>query len=81
MHFLQNPTLEHYTGYSVSQLKTVVLALHDLQLNTSASSLNAIRQKYKQPKVKMSLIVLLKLLDHTDILKIILINDIVWLIS
>ncbi|XP_004136337.1 cyclin-A2-2 [Cucumis sativus] len=47
-----NPTLEHYTGYSVSQLKTVVLALHDLQLNTSASSLNAIRQKYKQPKFK-----------------------------
>ncbi|CAK9317445.1 unnamed protein product [Citrullus colocynthis] len=47
-----NPTLEHYTSYNVSQLKTAVLALQDLQLNTSASSLNAIRQKYRQPKFK-----------------------------
>ncbi|XP_038899127.1 cyclin-A2-1-like [Benincasa hispida] len=47
-----NPTLEHYTSYNVSQLKTAVLALQDLQLNTSASSLNAIRHKYRQPKFK-----------------------------
>ncbi|KAG6591587.1 Cyclin-A2-2, partial [Cucurbita argyrosperma subsp. sororia] len=47
-----NPTLEHYTCYNASELKTVVLALQDLQLNASSSSLNAIRQKYRQPKFK-----------------------------
>ncbi|KAG6608177.1 Cyclin-A2-1, partial [Cucurbita argyrosperma subsp. sororia] len=47
-----NPTLEHYTCYNASELKTVVLALQDLQLNTSGSSLNAIREKYKHPKFK-----------------------------
>ncbi|KAJ1411007.1 Cyclin-like [Sesbania bispinosa] len=45
-----NPTLEHYTNYKASQLKTVVLALEDLQLNTKGCSLNAIREKYKQQK-------------------------------
>ncbi|KAF1883809.1 hypothetical protein Lal_00012727, partial [Lupinus albus] len=48
-----NPTMEHYTNYKVSQLKTTVLALADLQLNTNASSLNAVREKYKQQKVRL----------------------------
>ncbi|GLU09545.1 hypothetical protein SLE2022_264000 [Rubroshorea leprosula] len=29
-----NPTLEHYTSYKASDIKTKVLALEDLQLNT-----------------------------------------------
>ncbi|RYR09351.1 hypothetical protein Ahy_B05g077635 isoform C [Arachis hypogaea] len=39
---ITNLTLEHYTNYKASDLETVVLALVDLQLNTKASSLNAI---------------------------------------
>ncbi|KAK7283057.1 hypothetical protein RIF29_12299 [Crotalaria pallida] len=45
-----NPTLEHYTNYKVSELKPVVLALEDLQLNTKGCPLNAIREKYRQQK-------------------------------
>ncbi|XP_062164202.1 cyclin-A2-2-like isoform X2 [Alnus glutinosa] len=47
-----NPTLEHYTSYKASELKSIVLALEDLQLNTSGCSLNAIREKYRQQKFK-----------------------------
>ncbi|XP_009798808.1 cyclin-A2-2-like [Nicotiana tabacum] len=47
-----NPTLEHYTSYTALELKTTVLLLQDLQLNTSGSTLNAIREKYRQPKFK-----------------------------
>ncbi|XWS11870.1 hypothetical protein CRYUN_Cryun37aG0038300 [Craigia yunnanensis] len=47
-----NPTLEHYTAYNVSDLKTTVLALQDLQLNTNGCPLNAIRMKYRQEKFK-----------------------------
>lgn len=47
-----NLTLEHYTKYKASELKAVVLALEDLQLNTSGSTLNAIREKYRQQKCK-----------------------------
>ncbi|XVF26689.1 hypothetical protein REPUB_Repub14bG0039700 [Reevesia pubescens] len=47
-----NPTLEHYTAYNVSDLKTTVLALQDLQLNTNGCPLNAIRMKYRQQKFK-----------------------------
>ncbi|XP_052210853.1 cyclin-A2-2-like [Diospyros lotus] len=47
-----NPTLEHYTGYKTSDLQGIVLALQDLQLNIRGCSLNAIREKYKQPKFK-----------------------------
>nr|GLL16829.1 cyclin-A2-2-like [Ipomoea trifida] len=47
-----NPTLEHYTRYKVSDLKTTVSALQDLQLNTKGCALNAIREKYKHPKFK-----------------------------
>lgn len=47
---LQNPTLEHYTNYKVSDLKETVLALQDIQLNNEAP-LRAIRQKYMQTKV------------------------------
>ncbi|KAK5824330.1 hypothetical protein PVK06_019101 [Gossypium arboreum] len=46
-----DPTLEHYTSYKASELKTTVLALEDLQLNTNGCSLNAIHDKYKQQKV------------------------------
>lgn len=47
-----NLTLEHYTKYKASELKAAVLALEDLQLNTSGSTLNAIREKYRQQKFK-----------------------------
>ncbi|XP_060216325.1 cyclin-A2-2 [Lycium barbarum] len=47
-----NPTLEHYTRYKALELKTTVLLLQDLQINTSGSTLNAIREKYRQPKFK-----------------------------
>jgi len=49
--YFQNSTMEHYTNYRVSELKTTVLALADLQLNTKGCPLNAIREKYKQQKV------------------------------
>ena len=51
MLFFQDATLEHYTSYKASELKNVVLAMQDLQLNTNGSSLNAIREKYKLKKV------------------------------
>ncbi|XP_038999682.1 cyclin-A2-4-like [Hibiscus syriacus] len=47
-----NPTLEHYTAYNASDLKTTVLALQDLQLNTNRCPLTAIRVKYGQQKFK-----------------------------
>ncbi|XP_011081887.1 cyclin-A2-2-like isoform X1 [Sesamum indicum] len=47
-----NPTLEHYTRYKTSELKTAVRELQDLQLNTSGCMLNAVREKYRQPKFK-----------------------------
>ncbi|KAB2629408.1 cyclin-A2-2-like [Pyrus ussuriensis x Pyrus communis] len=47
-----NPTLEHYTSYKTSQLKTTVVALEDLQLNTTGCLLNSIREKYKHQKFK-----------------------------
>ncbi|KAL5579356.1 hypothetical protein UlMin_011798 [Ulmus minor] len=43
-------TLEHYTSYKASQLKTTVIVMEDLQRNTNGCSLNAIREKYKQLK-------------------------------
>ncbi|KAL2517628.1 Cyclin-A2-2 [Abeliophyllum distichum] len=47
-----NPTLEHYTNYKASEMKTTVLTLQDLQLNTHECKLPAIREKYKQSKFK-----------------------------
>ncbi|KAL5071405.1 hypothetical protein RYX36_022292 [Vicia faba] len=47
-----NPTLEHYTNYKASELKTTVLALLDLQRNTKSCGLNGVRDKYKQDKFK-----------------------------
>ncbi|KAM7513212.1 hypothetical protein LguiB_012087 [Lonicera macranthoides] len=47
-----NPTLEHYTNYKAAELKPTVLRLQELQLNNNESSLNAIRDKYRQPKFK-----------------------------
>ncbi|KAL4199437.1 hypothetical protein AMTRI_Chr03g51110 [Amborella trichopoda] len=45
-----NRTLEHYTGYKALNLKTMVFALHDLQINRKGCTLNAIREKYRQSK-------------------------------
>ncbi|KAF7830233.1 cyclin-A2-2-like isoform X1 [Senna tora] len=45
-----NPTLEYYTNYKASDLKTTVLALENLQHNTKSCSLSAIHEKYKQQK-------------------------------
>ncbi|CAL0308770.1 unnamed protein product [Lupinus luteus] len=47
-----NPTLEHYAHYKASDLKTIVFALQDLQLNTNGCPLNAVRSKYRQEKFK-----------------------------
>ncbi|KAI4376934.1 hypothetical protein MLD38_014636 [Melastoma candidum] len=47
-----NPTLEHYTSYKALELKTPVLAMEGLQLNTSGCSLSAVREKYKQKKFR-----------------------------
>lgn len=47
----QNPTLEHYTSYKASDLKIIVLAIQDLQLNTNGCSLHVIRMKYRQQEV------------------------------
>ncbi|KAK8496881.1 hypothetical protein V6N12_072493 [Hibiscus sabdariffa] len=46
-----NSTLEHYTAYKASHLRTTVAALQDLQLNTKRCPLTAIRIKYAQPKM------------------------------
>ncbi|GFY97011.1 similar to CYCLIN A2;3 [Actinidia rufa] len=45
-----NATLEHYTNYKASDLKTPVHALQGLQLNTNGCPLNVIRAKYRQDK-------------------------------
>ncbi|KAF5957110.1 hypothetical protein HYC85_004335 [Camellia sinensis] len=45
-----NATLEHYTSYKASDLKTTVLELQGLQLNANGCPLNAIRAKYRQDK-------------------------------
>ncbi|XP_048595362.1 cyclin-A2-1 isoform X1 [Brassica napus] len=47
-----NSTLQHYTRYETPALKNTVLAMEDLQLNTSGSILVAIRNKYNQEKFK-----------------------------
>ncbi|KAL3610577.1 hypothetical protein D5086_001597 [Populus alba] len=51
-----SPTLEKYTSYKASDLKTTVLAMQDLQLNTKGCPLNAIRMKYRQPKISGSMV-------------------------
>ncbi|CAL0324142.1 unnamed protein product [Lupinus luteus] len=47
-----NPTLQHYAGYKASDLKSTVLALQEMQLNTDGCPLTAIRTKYRQEKFK-----------------------------
>lgn len=47
-----NPTLQHYACYKASDLKTTVLVLQDLQLNTDSCPLTAVRTKYRQDKFK-----------------------------
>ncbi|CAN7009429.1 unnamed protein product [Brassica oleracea var. botrytis] len=48
---IQNLTLKHYNRYETHALKNTVLAMEDLQLNTSGSTLVAIRKKYNQEKI------------------------------
>lgn len=55
LNFYQNPTLEHYTSYKASDLRTAVVALQNLQLNTSGCPLSAIRMKYRHEKVSKSI--------------------------
>ncbi|KAL6593916.1 hypothetical protein ACP70R_048817 [Stipagrostis hirtigluma subsp. patula] len=45
-----NCTLEYYTSYKSSDIRTCVCALRELQHNTSNCPLNAIREKYRQQK-------------------------------
>ncbi|WCJ40653.1 Cyclin A2 4 [Euphorbia peplus] len=47
-----NNTLEHYTSYKASDIKNTVIALQELQRNTSGCPLNAVRMKYRQQKFK-----------------------------
>uniref|UniRef100_A0A7N0TT11 B-like cyclin n=1 Tax=Kalanchoe fedtschenkoi TaxID=63787 RepID=A0A7N0TT11_KALFE len=47
-----NAALEYYTLYKSSDLKSSVLALRDLQLNTNNCPLHVIRAKYSQQKFK-----------------------------
>ncbi|XP_071903242.1 cyclin-A2-4-like [Coffea arabica] len=47
-----NPTMEYYTKYKASDLKTTVLALQCLQLDSHSCPSNAIRTKYQQDKFK-----------------------------
>ncbi|KAF8026807.1 hypothetical protein BT93_F3326 [Corymbia citriodora subsp. variegata] len=47
-----NPTLEFYTSYKASDLKTTVSALQDLQSNAKECPLSAIRIKYRQQQLK-----------------------------
>ncbi|GAB2261695.1 hypothetical protein Droror1_Dr00002692 [Drosera rotundifolia] len=45
-----NPTLEYYTCYAPQDLKSLVPAMQELQLNSNTCPLKAIREKYKQQK-------------------------------
>ncbi|KAL0921789.1 hypothetical protein M5K25_008898 [Dendrobium thyrsiflorum] len=47
-----NSKLQEHTGYSSSDLKDCIFALHNMQMNLKFSSLTAIREKYKQQKFK-----------------------------
>jgi hypothetical protein len=47
--------MQTLTGYKPSELKDCVTAIHELQLNRKCSSMMAIRDKYKQHRVSMSL--------------------------
>lgn len=47
-----NSALQQYSGYKAAELKECVGILHDLQSSRRASSLVAMRQKYKQHKFK-----------------------------
>ncbi|KAI4329290.1 hypothetical protein L6164_021573 [Bauhinia variegata] len=47
-----NSTLEHYARYKASDLKTAVLALQDLHLNSNGCPLRAICTKYSEDKFK-----------------------------
>lgn len=44
--------LEEYTKYKASDLKEPVGIIHDLYLSRKGNSLEAVRNKYKQHKVK-----------------------------
>ncbi|KAH7665303.1 cyclin A protein [Dioscorea alata] len=44
--------MQNHTGYSVTELKECIFAIHDMQLNRKVSSLTSTREKYKQHKFK-----------------------------
>lgn len=48
---LQNPALHQLTRYTPTDLKECALKIHDLYLGRKGSSLQAIKDKYKQHKV------------------------------
>lgn len=52
--FLQNENLESSSGYKAADLKECVGILHDLQLSKRGGSWVAVREKYKQHKVRIS---------------------------
>ncbi|XP_058222415.1 cyclin-A3-4-like isoform X3 [Rhododendron vialii] len=45
-------SLQHFSGYKPADLKECILSIHDLQLSKRASSLVAVREKYKQRQFK-----------------------------
>ncbi|KAH9331434.1 hypothetical protein KI387_003542, partial [Taxus chinensis] len=45
-------TLQHYTGYTVSDMRDCIHALHHLQLNRKGCAMIAIREKYRNHKLK-----------------------------
>jgi hypothetical protein len=48
---LQNLTLEQKTGYKVFDLQKSIYVIHELQLTIRCPDQEAIREKYKDPKV------------------------------
>jgi len=54
--FLQNLALHQLTRYKPADFKECVLNIHDLYLSRRGTSLQAVREKYKQHKVIFSTI-------------------------
>eukprot|EP01130_Rhizamoeba_saxonica_P015789 TRINITY_DN7139_c0_g1_i1.p1 TRINITY_DN7139_c0_g1~~TRINITY_DN7139_c0_g1_i1.p1 ORF type:complete len:384 (+),score=63.41 TRINITY_DN7139_c0_g1_i1:1418-2569(+) len=50
MYPLWNPTLEHYTTYTESDIHSCVIDMNGLLMKSQESKLKAIRNKYSQPK-------------------------------
>jgi hypothetical protein len=61
--------MQTVTGYKPSELKDCVTTIHELQLNRKGSSYMAIRDKYKQHRVSISLDShMVFMLDHLHVL-------------